>query len=482
MSNLSFAKALCGSLLFGMQPNFEAIAAPARVTLSPQQQAESLIDIRELWAETFIKALVSREIMPGFSDSTFRPNDFVTQSQFDAIANRALGVNIPVGNAPLQRVRRSEAIVFIVRALNLRAGSASLGDFFKDAASIPVVARSAFATAKNQELLFNYPERDLLNPNQNINRAEVASLIYQALAIKGRLPQIKSNDIAKRYLPQNQAIAQAPIIPFPMTVASPPPAIDSELLRQKLQIPIPVIREFSVATKSSTGSPGISLTVPTGFGASFGNAFVSLGYQSRTRVDDGQDAGAAVGVGLGDATNAVGVELVYANFSTGFRSTLFENGGFSFKVHRKLNETTAIAFGVENVITYGIADATASAYGVISSIFQLQDSVETPLSSVGLTLGIGGGRFRSISDINTLQGSVNLFGSVSVRVFEPISIIADWNGQTISLGASIKPFRDIPLVITPGITDFAGNNTNGTIFNGLNGLRFFIGVGYGIYF
>jgi hypothetical protein len=77
---------------------------------------------------------------------------------------------------------------------------------------------------------------------------------------------------------------------------------------------------------------------------------------------------------------------------------------------------------------------------------------------------------------------VNVFGSVAVRVVEPVSLIADWNGQTLSLGVSIKPFLDIPLVITPGLTDIVGDNTNGTGFNGLNGLRFTLGVGYGIYF
>jgi len=297
---------------------------------------------------------------------------------------------------------------------------------------------------------------------------------------------LQDTDIAQVYLVGRPRQAIAQVLPQFISPPSPKPnqpqlTVEPEVIRQNLRVPIPVVKQFAVATKSK-GSPSISLTVPTGFGASAGNAFIGLGYQSSTRVNDGQDAGISLGVGLGDPKELVGLELAFINYSTGSRSSLLRNGGASFKFHRMIAENTSLAIGVENAITYGNADATSSVYGAISSIFQLQDSPDQPFSSIGLTLGVGGGRFRSISDINTLKGTVNVFGSVAVRVAEPVSLIADWNGQTLSLGASIKPFRDIPLVITPGITDIVGDNTNGTRFNGLNGLRFTLGVGYGIYF
>jgi hypothetical protein len=228
------------------------------------------------------------------------------------------------------------------------------------------------------------------------------------------------------------------------------------------------------------------MTVPTGFGASAGNAFIGLGYQSSTRNNSGkagQDAGFGLGVGIGDPKELVGLEISFNSYAAGGRRTPFNNGGLNFKFHRIIAENTSIALGVENAITYGPVSANISTvYGAISTIFQLTDSPEQPFSSISFTLGVGGGRFRSISDVNTLKGTVNVFGSVAVRVIEPVSLIADYNGQVLTLGASIKPFPDIPLVITPGITDIIGDNTNGAAFNGLNGARFIIGVGYGIYF
>jgi hypothetical protein len=45
----------------------------------------------------------------------------------------------------------------------------------------------------------------------------------------------------------------------------------------------------------------------------------------------------------------------------------------------------------------------------------------------------------------------------------------------LNLGASIAPFPNIPLIITPGVADVTGNAGSG-------GGRFILGVGYGITF
>jgi hypothetical protein len=470
-------------------------AAPKTRTrpLTPQEQAEVLLDVKGLWAETAISALVASNIMPAFSDSTFRPNELVTQAQFQSVLVKAFPRSGYTVNASNQKITRSQAIVAVVKALNLRPSSTNLDNTFIDTAKISASAMGAIATAKSQKLLFSYPDIRVLNPNEKLSRIDLAALIYQALVIQGKLPPLPNSDVAQIYLVRDpsQAIAQINNINNqvntpPSNVLAPPVippkyAGEPEAVRKSLRITAPKITQFAVATKSK-GSPSISLTVPTGFGASAGNAFIGAGYQSSTRVNDGQDAGFSVGIGLGDPRELLGFEFSFVNFAVGTRSSLFENGGFNFKLHRMIDENTSIAIGVESAFTYGDADATSSVYGAISSILQLNDSPEQPFSSIGFTLGVGGGRFRSISDINTLQGTVNVFGSVAVRVLEPVSLIADWNGQTLSLGASFKPFRDIPLVITPGLTDIVGDNTNGTRFNGLNGLRFTLGVGYGIYF
>jgi hypothetical protein len=89
-------------------------------------------------------------------------------------------------------------------------------------------------------------------------------------------------------------------------------------------------------------------------------------------------------------------------------------------------------------------------------------------------VGVGGGRFRSEDNIEEGDEDPNVFGSVGVQVAEPITVIAEWTGQDLNLGASIVPIRGVPLVITPAAADVTGTAGNGT--------RFILGVGYGISF
>ncbi len=73
-----------------------------------------------------------------------------------------------------------------------------------------------------------------------------------------------------------------------------------------------------------------------------------------------------------------------------------------------------------------------------------------------------------------LENSVNVFGSVGLRVAETVSLIADWTGQDLTIGASIAPFRNLPLVITPAVADITDNAGDGA--------RFILGVGYNFRF
>jgi hypothetical protein len=63
---------------------------------------------------------------------------------------------------------------------------------------------------------------------------------------------------------------------------------------------------------------------------------------------------------------------------------------------------------------------------------------------------------------------------VGVRLAEPISFIADWTGQDLTIGTSIAPLRRIPVVITPAVADVTGNAGDGA--------RFILGIGLGYTF
>ena len=89
-------------------------------------------------------------------------------------------------------------------------------------------------------------------------------------------------------------------------------------------------------------------------------------------------------------------------------------------------------------------------------------------------MGVGGGQFRSEDDILNGVDSVGVYGGVALRVVEQVNVITEWSGQDLSVGVSFVPFRNIPLVISPSVTDITGTAGDGT--------RFILGVGYGINF
>lgn len=221
---------------------------------------------------------------------------------------------------------------------------------------------------------------------------------------------------------------------------------------------------------SQLTSPGITIQTPSAFGKSWGSASIGLGLQSRTRFTDTADGVIGFGIGLGDAQKSVGLDI---NVGIVDLNNL-QDGTVSFKFHRRLPEDFAVAFGVKNFVTFGETDGGTSAYGVVTKMFRLQDSDRKSFSRLYVSAGIGGGQYRSESDIQNNIDSLGVFGSVALRVAQPVNAIAEWTGQDLTLGLSITPFKNTSLVITPAVTDITGNAGDGS--------RFIFGIGYGVSF
>jgi hypothetical protein len=237
------------------------------------------------------------------------------------------------------------------------------------------------------------------------------------------------------------------------------PAIGQQVdPRAELRLPLPPAH--FVGARGSIAAPAISIGVPTAFGAGWGDVFVGAGLQSRTRYADRVDGGAVVGFGLGDPWRFVGLEVSVSQFGT-FRSCC--RGGVSAKGHRMVTRATSVALGWENVTGWGRlpggaenahwTDGGSSLYGALSHIFLLREESYQPLSSVAVTVGGGNGRFRRERDILDGRERVNGFASVGVRVLEPLSVVASYTGQDVAAGASVVPFRRLPVVVTVGAAD-----------------------------
>ncbi len=179
------------------------------------------------WAQPFIQELASRDILKGFPDGGFRPNDPVTRAQFAAILSKATN-KAPIrggvsfvdvdsnywaasaiqksyttgflsgypGNvfSPGQNIPRVQILVSLANGLNYTTTQApeTILQTYADAAGIPSYARNSVAAATENSLVVNYPNVQFLNPNQPATRAEVAAFIYQSLVKSGQVTAIAS--------------------------------------------------------------------------------------------------------------------------------------------------------------------------------------------------------------------------------------------------------------------------------------------------
>ncbi|MEM8603161.1 MAG: hypothetical protein AAGF24_04940 [Cyanobacteria bacterium P01_H01_bin.121] len=221
----------------------------------------------------------------------------------------------------------------------------------------------------------------------------------------------------------------------------------------------------------AANAPGVTISNPSAQSLSWGTIGLGLGFQERTRFSNTADGGLGLGVGLGDAQRAVGVQVGLGLVDL---SDLFADGSLSVEIHRELNPDWTIALGVNGLATWGAPDGGSSLYGVTTKRFRLRSNPRQPLSELTVSLGIGGGQFRSEQDILAEIDSVGIFGSAAVRIVEPVSGIVEWTGQDLTLGLSITPIPQLPLVLNPAVSDITGNAGDGA--------RFIFGAGFGFRF
>lgn len=179
------------------------------------------------WARAYIAELASQEIIEGFPDGRFRPDQPVTRGQFaamirkafkkdkvrDAIAFRGISKNHWAYNAiresyemgflgtesdnqfnPTQNLSRLQILVALAKGLDYSSTSSSemLMQTYSDASKIPSSFRSLVAAATERGMVVNYPDVKSFNPNKVATRADVAAFIYQGLVSTGKASSISS--------------------------------------------------------------------------------------------------------------------------------------------------------------------------------------------------------------------------------------------------------------------------------------------------
>lgn len=220
-----------------------AVGATAPIVIAAPATAATFVDIQRHWARPFIEALGQENLINGFSDQTFRPDQSVTRAQFAAMIQQAFDENNVQlsrefdqaaadywisrdlgNNRPSNRqLRLSDPLSKgqVIAALADGLGLSPIGsvdnilNFYTDASQIPRAAREAVAAATQQGIVVNYPDVAYLDPTKTATRADVAAFIYQALANEGVLTPISSRTQAYNYIVRvnsgtNQAINNRP--------------------------------------------------------------------------------------------------------------------------------------------------------------------------------------------------------------------------------------------------------------------------------
>ncbi|MBD2774876.1 DUF1565 domain-containing protein [Iningainema tapete] len=182
------------------------------------------------WAKSYIEALAAKNIIAGFGDGNFKPNEPVTRAQFAAIVTKAFepaakrqknefpdvnrnfwGYQVIQsayqGNfvsgypdrtfKPQQQIPRVQVLVSLANGLGLTAQNQTVLSVYTDAAQIPKYATDSVAAATARQLVVNYPTIGQLSPNRQATRAEVAAFVYQALVNAGRAQVIASPYLVK---------------------------------------------------------------------------------------------------------------------------------------------------------------------------------------------------------------------------------------------------------------------------------------------
>lgn len=207
--------------------------APTPAT-TPQQPIE-FVDVPEnYWARPYIDALSARRIVRGLTDDYFQPDQPVTRAEFAAILQAAFdqqpgaGQNAVAFNdvpadfwgvpaidraiqtgflrgypenifRPQQQIPRAQVFVALASGLNLPIppNPNDVLTRFGDANQIPNYAIEKVAAATSAGLVANYPNPNILEPNRNATRAEVAAIVHQALARAGRVEPIQSQYVVQ---------------------------------------------------------------------------------------------------------------------------------------------------------------------------------------------------------------------------------------------------------------------------------------------
>ncbi|MEO0768272.1 MAG: S-layer homology domain-containing protein [Cyanobacteria bacterium J06649_4] len=208
-------------------------AIPSPAATAEPKDAIAFNDVPDdYWAKPYIDALSSRELISGYQDGSFRPDQPVTRAQIANIVSRTFDLTADKENlefsdvagdywakesigeavrggfmtgfpddtfAPNEPVTRTQSLTTLVTGLGIEVPTNTQAALsrYTDANTIPNWATEKVAAATAGSLVVNYPEQAELNPTAPTTRAELSAMIYQALVREGIVEDVESEYVVK---------------------------------------------------------------------------------------------------------------------------------------------------------------------------------------------------------------------------------------------------------------------------------------------
>ncbi|MGB3402450.1 MAG: S-layer homology domain-containing protein [Microcoleaceae cyanobacterium] len=220
------------------KPSFIGIPIPglgsnSSETETPAASSAEFSDVPDdFWAKDYVQYFAQQEIVTGYEDGTFKPEEpmsraavaaqiedafgFAENERKNALDFEDVGQEYWAESAidettktgflsgypgdvfrPERPMTRTEVLVALVSGLDLKPSGdpQEILSVYKDADQIPAWAVEQVAAATEAGLVANYPNMDTFNPNEPATRAEVSAMIYQGLVQAGKVDPMSSEYI-----------------------------------------------------------------------------------------------------------------------------------------------------------------------------------------------------------------------------------------------------------------------------------------------
>lgn len=192
------------------------------------------------WAKDYIAELAAMEIIGGYPDGRFRPDQPVTRAQL-AVLLEKIFIKSKVRNAiafrdvpktywaydairktyevgfftinntrkfnPTQKLTRLDILITLAKGLNYKfTGSPKdILSIYSDASTIRKEHRNFIAALTENGVIINYPQRNFLNTKKVATRAEICALLYRAMSSAGEVANFDSKYAVKPIVKEDKS-------------------------------------------------------------------------------------------------------------------------------------------------------------------------------------------------------------------------------------------------------------------------------------